>query len=373
MTNKKIKIIIIIIFLGFFLFNFLTISTNIYNDYKSATSEIEIKEELETLSSKELEKLGIDDINNIQEETILKVKNRYLINSLIMSSILSLFLTIIEPILLWVILIAIYISQKKYRKLKLSTVDFSKDKIYYRDILKEYSPSVLAYIDDFNIDFKTSLLGDLLALEQRKLITTANMGINIITRETKESLPVTLEYVLNNIKDNKLNINSFTYFNMIVKEARSLNLLEDDKKVKRHLIKEFIISLIIYIIFMIAVIVLFSNIEIINTFNNTYLIFGIFGIVALLFIVLTYYPLTKFISLIILTIKLKKNNNIRTSKGEVVNWKLEGLKNFLKDFSLLNEKTKEELIVWQDYLIYSVIFKQNTKISEKYKNIINLS
>ena len=78
----------------------------------------------------------------------------------------------------------------------------------------------------------------------------------------------------------------------------------------------------------------------------------------------------KLISLLMLSIKLKKNNGIRTLKGEEVNLKLEGLKNFLNDFSLLNEKSKEELIIWQDYLIYSVIFNQNTKIVDKYKNVI---
>ena len=104
--------------------------------------------------------------------------------------------------------------------------------------------------------------------------------------------------------------------------------------------------------------------------NNVLLVFVIFVIFFILFLILTYYPLTKIISLKILTNKLKQNNAIRTSTGEEVNLKLEGLKNFLKDFSILDKKTKEELIIWKDYLIYSVIFNQNTKIVDKYKNVI---
>lgn len=60
--------------------------------------------------------------------------------------------------------------------------------------------------------------------------------------------------------------------------------------------------------------------------------------------------------------KSKKNNYIRTSKGEKINERLEGLKNYLKDFSIMNERDEKSLAVWEDYLIYSVIFNQNSKI-----------
>lgn len=49
--------------------------------------------------------------------------------------------------------------------------------------------------------------------------------------------------------------------------------------------------------------------------------------------------------------------------GETINENLEGLKNYLRDFSSINEKDEKSLILWEDYLIYSVIFNQNTKIA----------
>ena len=370
MTSKKIKIIVLIVFMGCFIFNAFSLGSGIYNDYQNDSIDYEIKEEIRNAPPDVLEELQIDDINNIDEEVVIKLKNKYFMNAIIIVLVLSLFLAIVEPILLWIILIAIYLSRKKYMKLKLSSVDFSKDKSYYRDVLKEYSPSVLSYIDNFSIDYTSSLLGDLLALEQRKMITINQDNITVLSNEGKDSLPITLKYVFENIINSNLNIDRFAYENMIIKEARSLNLLEDDKKVKSHIKKEILISIIIYIIFIIVTIVLFNNIENINIMNNILLVFVIFFIFFILFLVLTYYPLTKIISLIILTNKLKQNNGIRTSIGEEVNLKLEGLKNFLKDFSILDEKTKEELIIWQDYLIYSVIFNQNTKIVDKYKNVI---
>jgi uncharacterized membrane protein len=60
--------------------------------------------------------------------------------------------------------------------------------------------------------------------------------------------------------------------------------------------------------------------------------------------------------------EIEKNNCVRTKKGEILNEKLEGLKNYLKDFSNMHEMEEESLTLWEDYLIYSVIFNQNTKI-----------
>ena len=62
---------------------------------------------------------------------------------------------------------------------------------------------------------------------------------------------------------------------------------------------------------------------------------------------------------------------VRTKKGEQVNEKLEGLKKYLEDFSSLENKSEEELILWEDYLIYSVIFNQNEKIIKEYREKID--
>ena len=74
-------------------------------------------------------------------------------------------------------------------------------------------------------------------------------------------------------------------------------------------------------------------------------------------------------------IKAKNNDYIRTKKGEEINQNLEGLKNYLKDFSSLHEKDEKSLALWEDYLIYSVIFSQNTtkNIIITIKSIINFN
>lgn len=89
-----------------------------------------------------------------------------------------------------------------------------------------------------------------------------------------------------------------------------------------------------------------------------FVLFIIYSIIVFSIFIRTYY-------------KLNKNNDlVRTTNGEVINEKLEGLKNFLKDFSNISDKNEDYLILLEDYLIYSVIFEQNTlivkNIFEKY-------
>ena len=46
------------------------------------------------------------------------------------------------------------------------------------------------------------------------------------------------------------------------------------------------------------------------------------------------------------------------------------LKKYLEDYSMIQEKTEKQLTIWEDYLIYSVIFNQNSKLIEEYENKI---
>ena len=62
----------------------------------------------------------------------------------------------------------------------------------------------------------------------------------------------------------------------------------------------------------------------------------------------------------------------RTKKGRELNQKLEGLKNYLKDYSLMDEREAKEIELWEDYLIYSVMFGQNKKIIEEYEKHIEI-
>lgn len=60
-----------------------------------------------------------------------------------------------------------------------------------------------------------------------------------------------------------------------------------------------------------------------------------------------------------------RKSYIRTTKGiELVN-KAYALKNYLTEFSLMSERTEEEFILWEYYLIYAVVLGVNVQIPDK--------
>lgn len=54
----------------------------------------------------------------------------------------------------------------------------------------------------------------------------------------------------------------------------------------------------------------------------------------------------------------------RTEIGEIYAEYIYGMKNFIHDYSNLNEAQKDALVLWDDYLIYAVVLEENKKIVE---------
>ena len=87
--------------------------------------------------------------------------------ALIFSSIL---ITIIKNIFIIIIYIGIKIGTKMYKKERLSQNDFQQTKDYYRDILQGYSPATLSFIDNFEIEYPSTIIATLLQLDKNNLI-----------------------------------------------------------------------------------------------------------------------------------------------------------------------------------------------------------
>lgn len=73
---------------------------------------------------------------------------------------------------------------------------------------------------------------------------------------------------------------------------------------------------------------------------------------------------------IVFVIKYQNKNNSlkRTEKGEKLASEIQGMKNFIHDFSLLNEVSKDNLALWDDFLIYAIVLEENEKIVEEVLN-----
>lgn len=62
----------------------------------------------------------------------------------------------------------------------------------------------------------------------------------------------------------------------------------------------------------------------------------------------------------------------RTEAGEILTAQIWGLKNFIRDFSNLAEAEKEQLVLWDDFLIYAVVLEENERIIEDVFRLKNL-
>ena len=52
--------------------------------------------------------------------------------------------------------------------------------------------------------------------------------------------------------------------------------------------------------------------------------------------------------------------------------KLNGLKNFLTEFSVINERQIEEITMWDYYVIYAIIFDLKGKLDREVKALYNI-
>lgn len=254
--------------------------------------------------------------------------------------------------------VGVKIAHKLYTKNRLDKVDFKNDK-YYRELITKYSVGVLSYVDNFSLDEK-DIVATLLSLELKKKIKIKDK-IAIID-EKDEDLAANEKYIFNHLKTSTLNnINMYEFENEIRNDCIQSGLLETTKTAKQKKIKNIIISCIIYV----GVILLFNSLQAlaanVNMESNLIeIIFVIFSV--LVFLALIIYPFAIIVSIIAYALMKAINPYVRTKGAKELNTKLEGLKKYITDFSLIEEKDKNDIILWEYYLVYSVMFGINTKV-----------
>lgn len=274
------------------------------------------------------------------------------------------FENIILLFLLSGVFLFIYITQifgKISRKTKqFDKTDFIKNKGYYREILDKYSTLVIGYMDNLELD-KKSIIAELLYLKSKKIIDIKNGKIEV---NNYNNIFESQKLIINQIVDGKLKINNFIFIydlrNIIEKEAEKLLLvkLKWKKTEEIQYAQERVICVItgILIILFLVFICIFQELT-----SIIMLIFaGLFMIVLYMITGIAGYELGK------------GNIYKRTAKGRELNQKLEGLKNYLRDYSLMDERESKEIELWDDYLIYSVMFGHNKKIIEEYEKYIEI-
>lgn len=378
---QKIKInnkLITILFIVYLIISLFINSVKMIYEY---FDEIEIgtdlnKESFITSYQKEIQDMTEEDkkeLENIKQMTDNEFesyfKQKMYINILIILGI-SLGITLFKNIFLIILFIVIKLVNKKIRKEKLNKDDFKRSKDYYRDILYGYGACELSWIDDFKLEIPKDIIAELLQLENKKFIKINENNIELLENFDTNTLNETQKYLLSCIEDGKVkNVSQIKLQETVRKDALQHKIVEQreesKKKKKKRMVKAILIAVIVNIVMKVA----FNIISEMNFENNMIPIIS-FIIYAIVFIIFSFYPMILIISYIIYNIKSTLDPYFRTKEGEELNRSIEGLKNYLKDYTLLDEQEKDGIVVWEEYLVYSVLFNQNKKMIEKYKSIV---
>lgn len=234
---------------------------------------------------------------------------------------------------------------------------------YYRDLLEEYSPGILAFCYNKNLEYEDVIISTLLSFDNKYIkLDMKNKNIYILPNKTYEKLKEYENYLLENIskisenvkfEDLKKIIND-TYF-----KSNFLNLIKEDCKnssyFKTIYHKSNLLTFTLFISFIMFIIsTLLYSMELLY---KDIIFVGILNITII----------------IILMFLQRKNSYMKTNKGYEINLKLNGLKNYLLDFSNITNRNINEIKIWDYYIIYTIILdlkgNLDKEVSELYKDI----
>ena len=233
-------------------------------------------------------------------------------------------------------------ANKDSRRDVLSAEDFKNDKENYMNIISKISPAVLAYIDNMKFNYSQAVTAVLLQLKMKDAIKYDKHKLIKLREidEIKEPEFGEIErYIFGCIKDGQVYASKKDLEYMVINEARKQNLLEMNlnEKLSDRMIKMFFILLISFVI---------SNICVrLDIFFE----FGYFLGLATRVLAIAFF---------IYVFMYEPSKYVRTEYGVDINKKIEGLKNYIKEYSLLHEKDSDALKIWDDYYIYYAIFER---------------
>lgn len=256
-----------------------------------------------------------------------------------------------------VIISAVTIQRSRCENM--SKADFSREKDYYRDILKIYTPAELSYIDDFKVKSEREIMATILNLELKNKIKIENDEI-IVIDNNEDDLKMTEKYIMKNIKDKKLYLDTSKINKMneiVIEEVKQDNLIEESPlKLTRTFLKAILIMCLITMCSIVLGKTILKGVDYIGSLDvESFRISITMVLVAIDWLYFMYY------------IEFYSSGQVfrRTELGEQINVKLEGLKNYISDYSLINEKKEEDLTLWEYYLVYSFILGTNKNSIEK--------
>lgn len=255
----------------------------------------------------------------------------------------------------FLILFAVVKSEKHSKEDSLSAEDFKKNKEVYMDIINQISPEVISYIDNMEFDFSKTVTAALLVLRMNDVIKFGRDNIEIL-KEPSEiknyNFSQAENYVFSCIKEGKVFASKKKLNELIIEETKEKNLIR--KNTNEKLNKSItIMTRIMSALFCLWIVGFFISfipkVEFIPFFPIVEFISWFSGVFLVVFVIATFTYFCLYNS----------GEYERTEIGNDINKKIEGLKNYIKEYSLLHEKNSDAIEIWDEFYIYYAMFQES--------------
>ena len=318
---------------------------------------------------------------------------------------------------IWIIFVHfIKMIFKAIRVRKNAIIKREDDYIYYRGNLDKISPSIIMFTSMFDLDMKKSIASTILKLKLTGYIEEKNNSL-IYTNKDEGKLLDSEKMVLDYIRQNRFDKN--LYKQTIEKETlKNKYIAKNHGGIFGRIVKIIIAVCIPFVIFNISVQLddyIFEYYHVwpekdghsyirvksakdiadlhkeVKDENDYYhremadgsisysydeiradrLQYGVvrkaFSLVILTTFIIGFFSIFVLISLYVVISQIVNinKNYTRTIKGKRLLNKAYALKNYLKDYSLIKQRTEKELVLWEYYLVYAVALDVNEDIEDK--------
>lgn len=308
-------------------------------------------------------------------------------------SVIVLFIIFISSIPYILVYLGLRYAIKKYNRNRV-TFDVDTDLEYYREKFNGVSPAVMSLLMDLSLETGKDLGAMKLYYELNNIYLYEKDGSLYLNNPNNIKLNKSDDILLNYLYKGKKDIFILNEWREnVICENINNNLIKrknsDEKKKTGCGIFLFIHLLALgFIVFFcmniekISVILnnetiaLNSNLDLLTVMvDNPNYIFAFsmcLGLVIALLVVFWSF-ISGIIHLIVSKAVSTKDKFKRTSEGNILTEKLYGMKNFIRDFSNLDEATKKHLVLWKEFLIYAVILEENDSVLKEISDMFNIN
>ncbi len=300
-------------------------------------------------------------------------------NTLLATIIMSLIVSIIFSVVPFFILQG-RLNTKRERLIRESSFISVSDFEYYRDKLDGISPATMSLLTDLQIEQKKDVAASILQYQNWGILMADEAGKYHVTDkyQTCSHLRASDTYLIQGLVDGTFQIDTDTKWkDMVLKEAMQEGYIAGGnpffkKKKNTGSLLVLLLWLIFLLLFMLSYDTVMPILERADAltpaeqidYTAQHPIIILYGIGIMALFIYTFgifiYPFTRAFSSIATASSEKKIR--RTDSGNVMAECIYGMKNFIRDFSNLSQADKEQVVLWEDYLVYAVVLEENQKI-----------